>query len=195
VRFPKTLSGLLCRDCISSKFWSFTLITLLLGWWGVISFFVNIGSLLGNLGAWSKFHSLAAPDEAHTVALDPGPPLYRRGGIWFAAIAIAILASMAASEASQEEDYSVPSYTRSTTGGVYTPSYGSYSGGSSPLYTTTTASNIWTASDMAELRSAAVRAGLDYSDATCVVRYLTNRYSPSEYIPQSAVSNAADYCL
>jgi len=189
------MDGRFCRNCGLATFRQMQNRTLITGWWGVISFFVNIGSLLGNLGAWSKFHSLAAPDEAHTVALDPGPPLYRRGGIWFAAIAIAILASMAASEASQEEDYSVPSYTRSTTGGVYTPSYGSYSGGSSPLYTTTTASNIWTASDMAELRSAAVRAGLDYSDATCVVRYLTNRYSPSEYIPQSAVSNAADYCL
>lgn len=40
------------------------------------------------------------------------------------------------------------------------------------------------------LRSAAVRAGLDYSEPSCVVRYLTDRYSPSDYIGETAVSNA-----
>ena len=49
VRFPKTLSGLLCRECISSKFWSFTLITLFLGWWGVISFFYTLIALPTNI--------------------------------------------------------------------------------------------------------------------------------------------------
>jgi hypothetical protein len=46
-----------------------------------------------------------------------------------------------------------------------------------------------------QLRSAGTRAGLDYSDADCIVRYLTSRYSPSDYIPESAVERAGDYCL
>jgi hypothetical protein len=49
VRFPKTLRGLLCKPCITSKFWSFTLITLFFGWWGVISFFYTLVAIPTNL--------------------------------------------------------------------------------------------------------------------------------------------------
>jgi hypothetical protein len=48
-RFPTTLRGLLCKQCITSKFWSYTLITLFLGWWGVISFFYTPVALVTNL--------------------------------------------------------------------------------------------------------------------------------------------------
>lgn len=57
IRFPKTVSGMLCKRCISSSFWQMTLITFFFGWWGVISFFytlvsipVNIVNYLGALG-------------------------------------------------------------------------------------------------------------------------------------------------
>jgi hypothetical protein len=43
------LSGLLCKDCISSKFWSFTLISLFFGWWGVISFFYTLVAIPTNI--------------------------------------------------------------------------------------------------------------------------------------------------
>ncbi len=49
MRFPKTLSGILCRDCIGRNFWSYTLITLFLGWWGVISFFYTLFVLPTNV--------------------------------------------------------------------------------------------------------------------------------------------------
>ena len=49
VRFPKTVSGLLCKQCISSTFWSYTLITLFLGWWGVISFFYTLVAIPRNV--------------------------------------------------------------------------------------------------------------------------------------------------
>jgi hypothetical protein len=49
VRSPKTLRGLLCRECITKNFWSYTLITLFFGWWGVISFFYTLVALPTNL--------------------------------------------------------------------------------------------------------------------------------------------------
>jgi hypothetical protein len=33
--------GRMCPDCISSTFWAYTLTTLALGWWGLVSFFVS----------------------------------------------------------------------------------------------------------------------------------------------------------
>jgi hypothetical protein len=57
VRFPKTVSGQLCRRCIGSFFWRMTLISFFFGWWGIISFFytlvgipVNIVNYVGALG-------------------------------------------------------------------------------------------------------------------------------------------------
>jgi hypothetical protein len=49
VRFPKTLNGVLCRDCISNVFWRYTLTTLFLGWWGLISFFVTLVAIPTNI--------------------------------------------------------------------------------------------------------------------------------------------------
>lgn len=198
-RTRRSIDGRFCRNCGLATFRQMQNRTLITGWWGVISFFANIGSVLGNIGAWWKLRALAPPEDedAAALSLNPGSSLYRRAGVWFAAVVIAIVGSVAASEASQNDDTYTPSYSRSlTTGGGSTPSYGSYSGGSSSRYfTTTTTSDTWTEYDKSQLRSAAVRAGMDYADASCVVRYLTNRYSPSDYIGQTAVSNAADYCF
>jgi hypothetical protein len=33
--------GRMCPECISSTFWTYTLTTLALGWWGLVSFFVS----------------------------------------------------------------------------------------------------------------------------------------------------------
>jgi hypothetical protein len=49
LRFPKTLSGLLCKQCIHSNFWRYTLITFFFGWWGVISFFYTLIALPTNV--------------------------------------------------------------------------------------------------------------------------------------------------
>ena len=41
MRFPKSVKGNLCKHCINEVFWKFTLIDLVAGWWGVISFFIT----------------------------------------------------------------------------------------------------------------------------------------------------------
>ena len=33
--------GRMCPDCISSTFWTYTLTTMALGWWGISSFFLT----------------------------------------------------------------------------------------------------------------------------------------------------------
>jgi hypothetical protein len=49
VRFPKTMRGHLCRTCIGRTFQSYTLTTLFLGWWGIISFFYSLVSIPQNI--------------------------------------------------------------------------------------------------------------------------------------------------
>jgi hypothetical protein len=49
VRFPKTMRGYLCRTCIGRTFQSYTLTTLFLGWWGIISFFYSLVSIPQNI--------------------------------------------------------------------------------------------------------------------------------------------------
>lgn len=45
----KTIDAILCKNCINHFFWTLTGRTMLLGWWGTISFFVSIYILLNNL--------------------------------------------------------------------------------------------------------------------------------------------------
>jgi len=52
VRFPSSVQGWLCKQCIHRFFWEMTLISLVAGWWGVISFFTNIGFIFGNIGTY-----------------------------------------------------------------------------------------------------------------------------------------------
>lgn len=59
LRFPKTLRGELCKRCIEKNFWSMTMTTLFLGWWGVISFFYSLYSIPANIGAYLDAQSLA----------------------------------------------------------------------------------------------------------------------------------------
>ena len=49
MRLHKSVEGNLCRACIRKYFWQFTTITLFLGWWGVISFFMTLFILPNNL--------------------------------------------------------------------------------------------------------------------------------------------------
>jgi hypothetical protein len=61
LRFHKSIKGYLCRDCISSTFWPFTVTTLLLGWWGVISFVLTPIILLNNIVRYLSTLSLQPP--------------------------------------------------------------------------------------------------------------------------------------
>ncbi len=49
LRFSRHVKGNLCRDCSDKYFWRYTGTTLLLGWWGVISFFVTLFILPNNV--------------------------------------------------------------------------------------------------------------------------------------------------
>lgn len=52
IRFPKSISGHLCKSCVHRQFWTMTPITMFLGWWGTISFIVTPFFLLNNVGRY-----------------------------------------------------------------------------------------------------------------------------------------------
>jgi hypothetical protein len=45
----RTLKGTFCKPCIAHYFWEYTLVTLALGWWGLISFVLTPLMLVNNL--------------------------------------------------------------------------------------------------------------------------------------------------
>lgn len=66
------LTADLCRRCISSEFWSRTLVTFFLGWWGVISFFLTPIFLVANVFAYLGSLSLPlGPPSIGSVPLYP----------------------------------------------------------------------------------------------------------------------------
>lgn len=52
MRFSGGTEGYLCKSCIHGTFWKHTLTSLFLGWWGIISFFVNFFFILNNVGRY-----------------------------------------------------------------------------------------------------------------------------------------------
>jgi hypothetical protein len=58
MRFPKTVSGQLCRDCIGKYFRDYTLTSLFLGWWGIISFFYTLVTIPMNVVTYLKARDL-----------------------------------------------------------------------------------------------------------------------------------------
>jgi hypothetical protein len=63
IRFPKTVSGHLCKFCIDKYFFKMTLITFFLGWWGVISFFYTLVSLPVNVVNRLRAIGMPSPRE------------------------------------------------------------------------------------------------------------------------------------
>ncbi len=63
-RTTYTISGNFCKNCIDYYFWDFTGRTMLLGWWGVISFFVNIYFVLNNVFQFLLTRDLDIPDNS-----------------------------------------------------------------------------------------------------------------------------------
>ncbi|MBC8351398.1 MAG: hypothetical protein H8E66_05395 [Planctomycetes bacterium] len=49
MRFSRSMEGNLCKSCIHSTFWSYTGITVLIGWLGIISFIVAPFFVLNNI--------------------------------------------------------------------------------------------------------------------------------------------------
>lgn len=76
------VSGFMCRRCIRAYFKSYTLTTLFLGWWGVISLLVTPVLLIGNVMEYFKSRGLAEPQsvianvpfESPSAAIRVGTP-------------------------------------------------------------------------------------------------------------------------
>lgn len=78
-RHRTTVTGPMCRTCGLSRSRSFQTSTLLLGWWGVISFIVNPFLILGNMRSARRVRALAQPGGAPLgEPLDPGRPVWQR---------------------------------------------------------------------------------------------------------------------
>jgi len=101
LRFHRTLKGQLCARCVSEQFRGMTLITLVAGWWGIISFFLTpivlVGNLVQYLGARSAFRS-GRPDSIGSgrvaPAVGPGTTDRRRKGLAVASLALGLLGTL-----------------------------------------------------------------------------------------------------
>ena len=91
LRSHKSIKGYLCKECISSNFWSFTLTTVILGWWGVISFIVTPFMLINNifryLSSFGMEKSTPQPKKKMKVAL----PALPKGVGWILIIATLVV--------------------------------------------------------------------------------------------------------
>ncbi len=102
VRQRRLVEGSYCRDCGLSLFRETTDKTLMTGWWGFISFFVNWLTIARNVAGRLAIRNLAAPTPNPDVnaplpaPLDPGKPLFRRFGPYVVVlIAFAVFALFA----------------------------------------------------------------------------------------------------
>lgn len=63
IRFPKTITGFLCRHCVEKHFWTMTGITLLGGWWGYISFAYSLFAIPANVYNYLSALGLTPPPD------------------------------------------------------------------------------------------------------------------------------------
>ena len=87
----------LCRHCASAMGRAHQNRTLYTGWWGVTAIFTNFGVLARNALQLRRARTLAAPTmDPNVVAplAQPAPEtkgLFRRGGVWFATLALSAI--------------------------------------------------------------------------------------------------------
>ncbi len=73
LRFSKAAKGNLCKSCINRYFWEFTTINMLFGWWGIISFFLNIIFIANNVIRYLSCLSMAPVGHGTRERDMPGP--------------------------------------------------------------------------------------------------------------------------
>jgi hypothetical protein len=71
MRLHKSIKGRLCKNCIDHYFWEFTGKTIILGWWGVISFIVTPIFLINNLFRYVT--SISMNKNTERLIPDPSP--------------------------------------------------------------------------------------------------------------------------
>lgn len=81
IRFHRKLEGDLCKSCIHKNFWKMTLITLTVGWLGVISLIMapifimlNVAHYLLSLGLPSAYPAGAQTMDTPAASTPPPPP-------------------------------------------------------------------------------------------------------------------------
>lgn len=118
-RSMRTLDGTFCRSCglalgrvtANRSLWT--------GWWGVISFFVNIGYVLGNAGTLIRHGTLGTPRGGQGT-LDPGRPMLLRSGVFVLAAIVAIgiglvnSSSQHSTASDSSSGYEAPNYVAPT---------------------------------------------------------------------------------
>lgn len=72
MRSSRTVEGELCKTCINDVFWKFTLITLVLGWWGMISLIVTPLFLINNVGRFLGTIGMKAPGSTPAASRPTG---------------------------------------------------------------------------------------------------------------------------
>ncbi len=98
----RSMTAVLCRDCGTAEFRLLQNRTLYTGWWGLISFFVNLSYVLSNIGAAMQLRRLGVPNREERIdvpldqPLDVGSPLLARGGVWLATALFVGLAALLA---------------------------------------------------------------------------------------------------
>jgi hypothetical protein len=101
------VEGRFCRPCGLSLYRKHMNHTLLAGWWGFISFFMNFGAIFKNFKAWRTLTSLSEPPAAEQPVrppLPPGKPLFQRAGIYVTAVLVAFLGFVAVASTSGGAD-------------------------------------------------------------------------------------------
>lgn len=88
-----SLHGPFCRDCGIATFRRMTSQTLVAGWWGVISFFVNLGVVCANLASRQTVARLPAPTPPAygpwERPMEHGRPVLAR---WYVIVMLVLLA-------------------------------------------------------------------------------------------------------
>jgi uncharacterized protein DUF4190 len=73
MRFYKTIEGQLCAECVRKYFWEMTGITLVGGWWGIVSFFFTPFILITNVVAYVSALSAFRETPVNAGAYSPAP--------------------------------------------------------------------------------------------------------------------------
>ena len=106
VRTRRGVRGNMCRDCASKYFWEMTGLTLLTGWWGMISFVMNIVYIISNTGHFIGSRRLAAPaGGAFPIQVSPGsvtPPQRGAGNDGMEKYRLSIAAALQSGQSQQE---------------------------------------------------------------------------------------------
>ncbi|MFN8454159.1 MAG: hypothetical protein U0401_05705 [Anaerolineae bacterium] len=71
MRYTATIQGDFCQSCLTHRFWKYTLVTLVFGWWGFISFFMTPVILVSNL--WQFFNARPTTDRPTPVPVSNVP--------------------------------------------------------------------------------------------------------------------------